>query len=808
MKKTALGVVFLGFSVASLATVQLQDNQLVVDGKAQPSLFGAEIQYFRLRGGLGKNIPRAQVIEVWQKALDRAVEAHMNAVSFYIPWDFHEYAEGHFDFDGNVDEDGDGVPDYPSRDVKTFIKMILAHGIHHILIRPGPYINAEWGFLGFGAIPLWFHQKYPQSHCVDPQGLRTVLYNYHDPDFLRESKKWLTEVYTQVAKPYIGTGLPIHFVQLDNETNFMWQSIYNHDYSPLSVHLYQNFLRARYRTLTSLNSMHARSWTAWNLIQPPAQAGLNLAEDQDWYRFQDESIHEYLHQVRVIWENLGVREPEVLFTLAESYNAAENGLLPNFAFRNDRGRTGMMTVNLYPKTWGDAYAPLLNQPFKADLDVKSANSAKQAYLGHSEDWVMGPEIQGGWFPEATVAEEARRQTYLTTIGHGLKASFLYYFTEGENWQGDWAKQQITPFFEKLHQDPRYAALPESDLPGEFWNELNAVVHRELFVSWDATSIWRNGGTHKPLLKFDAPLGANAEPRAPFAFVKEFGQKVIAPYGDFLAKAVEATDPVCLVKDSASHVRSPIPGLTASVVNSDWAGGLLGLMMQAGLNPRILHWGLTPIHEFQNCRLIVNQDLGFSTPAFLQMLQAHLHRGGGVLNFLNDGVGSRLFTVPLRQKSCQPLSVRPLEVNGYECRLASGGLFYQVDREIYAELNSGAYATLIDLPARLQLIEKIRAKLNVTPLLQTRNKSDHVVVFGRRDPKGTRLWVTAKNGGASAVQNQVLWSGGIAGTQYRVTDVFTEKSWSISGHDLANDGFPLELPAYGSTAFNIEPIQLR
>ena len=66
----------------------------------------------------------------------------MNMVSFYIPWDFHEPVEGKFDFDGTTDEDGDGNPDYPSRDVKTFIRMIKERGFKYIMVRPGPYINA------------------------------------------------------------------------------------------------------------------------------------------------------------------------------------------------------------------------------------------------------------------------------------------------------------------------------------------------------------------------------------------------------------------------------------------------------------------------------------------------------------------------------------------------------------------------------------------------------------------------------------------------------------------------------------------
>lgn len=263
-------------------TYSIHDDQLWLDNEAQGQIFGAEIQYFRLRGGNGPNVPREKVIALWNKVLDRAVEAGMNTISFYTPWDFHEYAEGHFDFDGTVDEDGDGNPDYPSRDLRTFIKLIEQHGIKNIVVRPGPYINTEWGFLGFGAVPLWFHKKYPNSHAQNSLGQRTPLYSYSDPDFLRLSRVWIETIYNQVFKENIGAGKPISFIQVDNETNFQWQSIYNHDYSPRVIEQYQTFLKTNYNSLEKLNAIHGRNWKSWNQIYPATHPGHNLAEDQDW----------------------------------------------------------------------------------------------------------------------------------------------------------------------------------------------------------------------------------------------------------------------------------------------------------------------------------------------------------------------------------------------------------------------------------------------------------------------------------------------------------------------------------------------
>src|SRR6185312_8400731 len=129
---------------------------------------------------------------------------------------FHEYAEGKFDFTGTADEDGDGRPDYPSRDVITFFRLIQEHGIKIIMARPGPYINAEWGFLGFGAIPLWFHEKYPDSHARNSQGRRTTLYSYNSPDLLRHTRIWFETLYREVLKNQIGPGRPVSFLQVDN----------------------------------------------------------------------------------------------------------------------------------------------------------------------------------------------------------------------------------------------------------------------------------------------------------------------------------------------------------------------------------------------------------------------------------------------------------------------------------------------------------------------------------------------------------------------------------------------------------------
>jgi hypothetical protein len=797
----------LGYSrTANSGVVEIKNNKLHIDGQAQPQLFGGEVQYFRLRAGQGRNIPREQVVALWNKVLDSYVATGANAISFYIPWDFHEYAPDRFDFDGTVDEDGDGQADFPSRDVKTWFKLIEAHGIRHIMARPGPYINAEWGFLGFGAIPLWFHEKYPDSHMRNSRGLRTPLYSYNSPEFLAASKKWLTAVFKNVIAPYIGKGKPIDFLQLDNETNFMWQSMYSHDYGRRAVTDYRLFLKKAYRTMSALNTAHRRAWKSFAEVQPPTAPGQNLSEEQDWYRFQDKTMHVYLEKIRRHWESLGVSEPQVLFTLAESYNASNDGILPNYLFRNDPGRTGMMTVNLYPKTGNGAANPLLNQPFKADHDVKAADSASDYYLGSKQEWVLGPEIQGGWWRGTDVTAESRRQTYLTTIGHGMKSLFIYYFNEGQNWQTDWVGKQSEPYYQALRKDPRFSSIPEGDLPVQFWNELNEIFAKSVIAGWDLR--WARHGTHPPNLYFDAAIGVNGEIRPPYQVVLDIGQNIIVPYGEFLAGATELTDDVCLAKNTESNVPTSLAGVRSTTMNSDWASGLVGYLLQAGINPKILHWGLNDHEEFTACRLTIYQDNGFAPPGLVARMRANLKSGGGVLAFLGDSVLHALLSKAAIAKDCVAFEPVPgLAVEGLKCK-AGAGFVYKVQKPIYAVLNSDDYAKISDVPERRALIEEVMTRLEIRPHLRIVGGGDRMVAFGRVGEDKNKLYVTVKSGRELPVQARVTWSGANPNLTYKILRLLDKGSDVLSGKQLIAQGFDAKMAAHGSDAFFIEPVLTR
>src|SRR5215203_3068216 len=93
-------------------------------------VFSGELHYFR--------IPRPY----WRDRLMKAKALGLNAVCTYMAWNLHEPRPGEFDFAGD-----DGM-----LDVAAFVRLAGELGLH-VLLRPGPYICAEWDF---GGLPGWF----------------------------------------------------------------------------------------------------------------------------------------------------------------------------------------------------------------------------------------------------------------------------------------------------------------------------------------------------------------------------------------------------------------------------------------------------------------------------------------------------------------------------------------------------------------------------------------------------------------------------------------------------------------------------
>lgn len=129
-------------------------------------------------------IPR----EYWRQRFKMAKAMGLNAITAYVFWNVHERTPGQYNFRGQ-------------NDVAEFIREAQAEGLY-VILRPGPYVCAEWEFGGF---PAWLIE--------DP----ATIVRSRDPKFLAPAKRWLHRLGQELAPLQYARGGPIIAVQVENE---------------------------------------------------------------------------------------------------------------------------------------------------------------------------------------------------------------------------------------------------------------------------------------------------------------------------------------------------------------------------------------------------------------------------------------------------------------------------------------------------------------------------------------------------------------------------------------------------------------
>ncbi len=351
-------------------------------------LLGGEFQYFRIRRDL------------WEQGLIALKEAGINAVSTYIPWVWHEIAEGEVDFDGRT---------APERDLRGF--LYLCRRLEMPLIaKPGPYIYAE--YQGFG-IPFWLRTHYPDTKMVLPQtpGYQEIALNH--PKFLELVGRWFKAV-ASTLKPLVASG-EVVAIQLDNETGMPQFGAGPHlsDHNPHTVQQLRAWLEERYQEIAPLNAAWKADFPTFDAIFPPARPATRKAVG-DLAAFVEDYIVDYLGTLKAMWRELGV---DTHFYCNDVWMAA----WPNhWAKKNQVAPLGF---DMYPKFM--RVPTVLDQPFTLTFVPKVFDAMRR------KGPLMGPEIGGGWLDhQVRVSEIATWQKMMVSYLRGAQGNILYPIQDG------------------------------------------------------------------------------------------------------------------------------------------------------------------------------------------------------------------------------------------------------------------------------------------------------------------------------------------------------------------------------------------
>lgn len=125
--------------------LEIKNKKFYMDGE-EFHIYSGAMHYFR--------IPE----EYWQDRLLKLKAAGLNTVETYVPWNFHEKKKGEFDFSGMLN-------------IEKFVRTAQDLGLY-VIVRPGPYICAEWDL---GGLPAWLlKDKNIRLRCWDKKYIRAV----------------------------------------------------------------------------------------------------------------------------------------------------------------------------------------------------------------------------------------------------------------------------------------------------------------------------------------------------------------------------------------------------------------------------------------------------------------------------------------------------------------------------------------------------------------------------------------------------------------------------------------------------------
>ena len=149
-------------------------SSFYLDGQEFKILSGA-IHYFRIQP------------EDWYHSLYNLKALGFNTVETYVPWNMHEPKKGQFDFQGILD-------------IEKFLQIAQDLGLYAI-VRPSPFICAEWEF---GGMPAWLLTEDMRIRSSDDPYLQAVA-DYYD------------ELLPRLVPRLLDKGGNILMMQVENE---------------------------------------------------------------------------------------------------------------------------------------------------------------------------------------------------------------------------------------------------------------------------------------------------------------------------------------------------------------------------------------------------------------------------------------------------------------------------------------------------------------------------------------------------------------------------------------------------------------
>lgn len=390
------------------------ENCVFKYGELQVPLLSGEFHYWRV------------LRENWPAIVAKIKEMGLQVVATYIPWNYHELEPGVFDFTGETS---------PQRDLAGFLDLLRAEGLY-VVIRPGPYIYAEW------------------IHGGPPE--RATKHDRMSPEFLAMAREYLLAVCEVLAPRQITRGGNIILCQADNEPYPPVESFGSQIGCFKDPGLFKDWLRRKFDgNLPALNLRWRTDFTSFDdacfyFHEAYVNTSLPLAD-------RLLPAREYHMRYADCFEFIGWYAAEIVRTIGSYLREAGievpvfgNSWSPLYAdFRQFCAVADLAGSDIYPTPLMQP-DPMLGDNWRYNLDI-----VKMAEADVTGGNVWSAEFQSGLYPisQGYLPPQHFRLVPLALMGQGLRGWNWYMLVSRDNWYhcpiNEWGR---TNEFYPIHQE--------------------------------------------------------------------------------------------------------------------------------------------------------------------------------------------------------------------------------------------------------------------------------------------------------------------------------------------------------------------
>lgn len=286
-----------------MSNVEIVNGQIIVGDKTI-SLISGEMHYWRVDP------------DNWITIFDSIKDLGIETIATYVPWQHHEVSAGNFDFHGKTRR---------SRDLIGFLDAVMESGLS-LLIRPGPYIYAEWLNAG---VPD-----------------RVIPFNKLHEKFIEAATIYI-EAVVKTIRPYLATnGGPIVALQADNNIE-SFDVLYDEQLGLSGgIGLFQEYLQETYVDVSKLNEAWSTCYNEFSDAKgfswPLSTSQKMMRRSIDTQLFRWWYSNRYAKWCKQCYLDAGIDVP-IYFNGFKSLNKEQN--LADLAEIGD-----FSGINVYPKS--------------------------------------------------------------------------------------------------------------------------------------------------------------------------------------------------------------------------------------------------------------------------------------------------------------------------------------------------------------------------------------------------------------------------------------------------------------------------